>query len=183
MNAPATNVALPPAILRPPARSDGAALQQLIASCPPLDLNSTYAYLLLCEHHADTCVIAEADGQIAGAITGYRHPQRADTLFVWQVAVASDFRRQALAARMLEQLFANGSYRYLETTISPDNAPSHNLFRQFAERHGVALNTSPLFAAADFGSGNHQPEPLYRLGPWPQTNTEISNHPSTGAAS
>lgn len=168
MNAPITNVA-PLAVFRRPTRSDGDALHSLIASCPPLDLNSTYAYLLLCEHHAETCVIAESDGKIAGVITGYRHPQRPDTLFVWQVAVSPDFRRQALAARMLEQLFSNGRYRYIETTISPDNAPSHNLFQQFAERHGVPLDTSPLFAASDFGSGNHQAEPLYRLGPWPQT--------------
>lgn len=173
MNAPITNVA-PPAVFRQPTRSDGDALHSLIASCPPLDLNSTYAYLLLCEHHADTCVIAESAGKIAGVITGYRHPQRPDTLFVWQVAVSPEFRRQSLAARMLEQLFANGSsnggYRYIETTVSPDNAPSHNLFQQFAKRHGVALEISPLFAASDFGSGHHQAEPLYRLGPWSQTS-------------
>lgn len=34
-------------VLRPPERKDGAALHDLIASCPPLDLNSRYAYLLL----------------------------------------------------------------------------------------------------------------------------------------
>jgi L-2,4-diaminobutyric acid acetyltransferase len=60
--------------LRKPDRSDGADLHALIASCPPLDLNSRYAYLLLCEHHADTCVVAELNGRLVGAVTAYFLP-------------------------------------------------------------------------------------------------------------
>lgn len=174
-SAPGPAILQQPIILRQPTRSDGHALHQLIAACPPLDLNSAYAYLLLCEHYAPTCVLAQSGSQLAGAITGYRHPQRPDTLFVWQVAVAADFRRQALAARMLQHVFARDGYRYLETTISPDNAASHNLFQQFAQRHQVACNIKPFFAAADFGAGNHQEEPLYRLGPWPNPLTPITH--------
>ncbi|MGS0756553.1 hypothetical protein ACVBEH_19100 [Roseateles sp. GG27B] len=50
-------------------RRDGAALHRLIAACPPLDLNSIYAYLLLCLHHSQTSVVAEIDGQIVGTVT------------------------------------------------------------------------------------------------------------------
>ena len=40
-----------------PAVGDAKAIHALVGSCPPLDLNSTYAYLLLCAHFAETCVI------------------------------------------------------------------------------------------------------------------------------
>ena len=58
-------------ILRKPERQDGAAIHALIAACPPLDLNSVYAYLLLCEHHAKTYVIVQHSGATEGAITAY----------------------------------------------------------------------------------------------------------------
>ena len=74
--------------MRPPSRKDGAALHRLISECPPLDLNSLYAYLLLAEHFSDTCVLAEsAGGRIDGFISAYVLPDRPDVLFVWQVAV------------------------------------------------------------------------------------------------
>ena len=41
-----------------PQVAHGPAIHRLVAACKPLDLNSRYAYLLLCEHFARTCVIA-----------------------------------------------------------------------------------------------------------------------------
>jgi L-2,4-diaminobutyric acid acetyltransferase len=156
--------------LRQPERRDGAALHQLVASCPPLDLNSRYAYLLLCEHHASTSVVAEADGLIVGAITAYLPPAQPDTLFVWQVAVAPRMRGQGLGARMLDHLkqlcIAQGRLRWLETTISPSNDPSRTLFINFARRHGVGCTTATLFSASDFGESGHEEECLYKIGPW-----------------
>jgi hypothetical protein len=74
--------------MRLPTRKDGAAIHHLISECPPLDLNSLYAYLLLGEHFSDTCVLAEsAGGRINGFISAYVIPTRPDVLFVWQVAV------------------------------------------------------------------------------------------------
>lgn len=159
-------------ILRQPERRDGAALHELVASCPPLDLNSRYAYLLLCHHHARTCVIAEFGGTIVGAITAYVPPAQPDTLFVWQVAVAPHMRGQGLAAHMLDHLghqwLAQRQLRWLETTISPDNGPSQKLFTSFAERHGAGCTTVTLFSASDFGQSDHEEECLYRIGPWGQ---------------
>ena len=84
------------AVIRPVQKQDGAALHDLIAACPPLDLNSRYAYLLLCHHHAQTSVVAELDGVLVGAITAYIPPIQPDTLFVWQVAVAPASRGNSL---------------------------------------------------------------------------------------
>ncbi|MBX3666744.1 MAG: diaminobutyrate acetyltransferase, partial [Burkholderiales bacterium] len=93
-------------LLREPRITDGAAIHRLVRACPPLDLNSPYAYLLLCAHHAGSCVLAEQDAGPAGFVSAYRLPARADTVFVWQVAVAPAARGQGLALRMLEHLLA-----------------------------------------------------------------------------
>ena len=155
---------------RQPERRDGAVLYDLIAASPPLDLNSRYAYLLVCEHFADTSVIAEQDGAIVGAVTAYIPPTHPDTLFVWQVAVSEQMRGQRLASRMLEHLLTHciqpRCLRWMEATISPSNQASRNLFIQFAARHDVGTTTTSLFTARDFGSSQHEEEHLYRIGPW-----------------
>ena len=155
---------------RQPERRDGAVLHDLIAASPPLDLNSRYAYLLVCEHFAETSVIVEQDGVIVGAVTAYIPPTHPDTLFVWQVAVAESMRGRKLASRMLEHLLTRcvkpRRLRWMEATISPSNQASRNLFIQFAGRHDAGLTTTALFAARDFGSSTHEEEHLYRIGPW-----------------
>lgn len=160
------------ATLRKPTRSDGADLHDLIERCPPLDLNSRYAYLLMCEHHADTCVVAELDGRMVGAATAYFLPHRPNTLFVWQVAVAPGMQGQRLASRMLDQLVercaVDRGLHTIEATISPSNIASRKLFTSLATRHRVDIAGSLLFSAADFGAGEHEEEWLYQLGPWPR---------------
>jgi L-2,4-diaminobutyric acid acetyltransferase len=155
---------------RQPERRDGAVLHDLIAACPPLDLNSRYAYLLVCEHFADTSIIAEQDGVMVGAVTAYIPPTHPDTLFVWQVAVSAQMRGQKLASRMLEHLLSHcvrpRCLRWVEATISPSNEPSRKLFIQFAARHDAGVTTTPLFTARDFGNSQHEEELLYRIGPW-----------------
>ena len=149
---------------------DGPALHALVAACPPLDLNSHYAYMLLCEHHAQTSVVAYADDILVGAITGYVLPEQPDTLFVWQVAVAESARGQGLARQMLAHLLEHcitpRRLRWLETTISPSNAASHQLFTNFALRHDAGCSIATLFSAEAFGESGHEEERLYKIGPW-----------------
>src|SRR3546814_14353168 len=91
--------------LRAPRRSDGAALHRLVSEWPPLDVNSLYAYLLLCEHFSATCVVAEsAGGRTDGFVSAYLPPARPDVIFVWQVAVHSRARGQRLASAILCEL-------------------------------------------------------------------------------
>jgi L-2,4-diaminobutyric acid acetyltransferase len=159
-------------VLRPPKRRDGADLHDLIARCPPLDLNSRYAYLLLCEHHGATCIVAEAGGELVGAVTAYIRPaiepEEVSTLFIWQVAVAPHAQGQRLASRMLDQLTARCAvthrFHKIETTISPSNIGSQKLFDSYAKRFNIGITAQPYFAASDFGDGKHEEEWLYQLG-------------------
>lgn len=156
-------------VLRIPDRRDGAYLHDLIAVCPPLDLNSRYAYLMQCEHHANTCVVAEFNGELAGAITAYIPPSQPDTLFIWQVAVAPTMQGQRLGSRMLDSLTERCAHTHgfttIEATISPSNIGSQKLFASYARRHHVDIKGRPYLTAVDFGDGRHEEEWLYQIGP------------------
>jgi L-2,4-diaminobutyric acid acetyltransferase len=154
--------------LESPQRADGAAIHRLVASCKPLDLNSLYAYLLLCEHFAATCVVARSGSRIVGFISAYVPPARTDTAFVWQVAVDASMRGTGLATTMLRELLARpvvAGCRYLETTVSPSNTASRRLFQALARALRAQQTENLLFAEEDFGGENHECEMLIRIGP------------------
>ncbi len=154
---------------RRPRREDGAAVHSLIAACPPLDLNSPYAYLLLCTHFAGTSAVALHDGRVAGFVGGYLKPEDPSVLFIWQVATDPAVRGRGVGAGLLEAVLARPAcrqVRYLEATITPSNEGSWTLFRAFARTHGAPCQEAPAFGAADFGGSAHEPEHLLRIGPF-----------------
>lgn len=174
-SAPATDDgrgARPGAVLAEPTVGDGSALWEL-AKATGLDENSPYAYLMVCRDFARTSVAARADdGMLVGFVTGYRRPDVADTLFVWQVGVAGRARRSGLASAMLAHLrdrLVPEGVRYVEATVTPGNVASDRLFRRFAADAGAEVRRTPLFAASAFPAVDppHDAEALYRIGPLP----------------
>lgn len=144
---------------------------QLVAQCPPLDLNSTYLYLLLAEHFAHTCLVAEDAYGLAGMVSAYRPPQRPAVLFVWQVAVHPRARGQRLGLWMLHQLLQRDNLagiQWIEATVDPGNGPSRRLFSRLAASLGAPLNEMMMFTTAHFGCDAHAAEPLLRIGPYDQ---------------
>src|SRR5690625_7282512 len=160
-----------PLVLRAPSKSDGASIAKLIRSCPPLDINSTYAYLLLTEHFAQTCVVATKGDRVVGFISAYQPPSQPNVLFVWQVAVHPSMRGQRLALRMLEHLLErtySNEICYVETTVAPDNEASRRMIKRLAVQYETNIEEQPLFQAHHFEpSAEAQIEPLLRIGPIP----------------
>ena len=150
---------------RQPVLSDGHAIYQLIKSCPPLDLNSSYLYFLQASHFSDTCLVAEQNGQIVGFISAYYQPDNLQSFFVWQVAIAESARGQGLAKAMLLALLKrqpnDSIITQLTCTISPSNKASQGLFRSFADVHGLTINSLPFIKDIHFGDENHEAEDLY----------------------
>lgn len=152
---------------RKPILTDGHAIYQLIKSSPPLDLNSSYLYFLQASHFADTCIVAEQNGQIIGFLSAYFQPDKPQALFVWQVAVAESQRGRGLAKGLLLALLKNqpndSAMTEITCTISPSNKASQSLFKSFAKTHGLLLQTAPFINEAHFGEENHEAEDLYIL--------------------
>jgi len=139
----------------------------LVGASGVLDVNSPYAYLLVCSHFAATSVVAEREGALAGFVAAYACPERRDTVFVWQVGVAASARGCGLATRMLDRVVrCDPRFRYLEATITDSNHASWALFRGFARRRGAACREAEGFAATLFPPGlAHEAEVLVRIGP------------------
>ena len=152
--------------LRKPTLADGSDVWELISACKPLDENSMYFNLIQCDHFADTCILAEREGQIVGWISGHIPPEKPDALFVWQVAVSAEARGLGLAGRMLRALFDRpelAEVTRIETTITRDNKPSWALFRAFAKKRGGTLTYAPHFEKAAHFDGNHATEYLVNI--------------------
>lgn len=157
--------------IRRPAADDGAAVWNLVREAGGLDVNSAYAYILLCDRFAGTCAVAETGGRLAGFVSAFLQPDRPDTLFVWQIAVHPSARGRGIGASLLGALLrrpACAGVRRVEATVSPDNAASQALFRRFAQRLGAPLErlSGQGYAAGLFPAGTaHEDEWLFRIGP------------------
>ena len=154
-------------------------MQRLVAATGVLDVNSTYAYLLMATDFAASSVVAERDGDLCGLITGYHPPVRPEVLFVWQVAVAEGSQGTGLAATMLDALVdrvrrdRNGHPVTVEATVAPSNRPSRAFFAGFARRRGVPITELPHFTADLLDpDGAHEDEPILRIGPITATLAE-----------
>ena len=154
---------------REPRAGDGAAMWQVVREGGVLDENSSYAYILFADRFADTCVVAEHDGEVVGFVIAFRPPRDPDVIFVWQIGVHSRVRGQGLARRLLQYLVARDAcvgVRYMETNITADNVASQRLFRAFARDAGHSrVEVRPGYAETIFPNG-HESEDLYRIGPF-----------------
>lgn len=160
----------PNIIFRTPTVADGAGIWRIVQESGVLDLNSAYMYLLLSKDFADTCIVAERDNQLVGFATGYRPPKRPDSIFLWQIGIDAALRGQGLGKQLLIRFLLNEGAqdaKYLETTISPSNEASQNLFQGLARDLKTNCDVSPGFTEQQFPSG-HEAEELYRIGPLSQ---------------
>ena len=142
---------------------------RLINRCPPLDSNSSYCNFLQCGHFSDTSVAAVSEGEIIGFISGYRLPERPNTLFIWQVAVDEVARGQGLASRMLLNILSRTScegVEFLETTITESNQASWTLFRSLAKKLSADIQSSLWLDEKTHFEGQHDSEDLVRIGPF-----------------
>jgi L-2,4-diaminobutyric acid acetyltransferase len=156
-------------VITKPELADGMAVSRLVASCPPLDTNSEYCNFLQCGHFLNTSVAAKQDDRLIGFISGYLLPERPDTLFIWQVAVAQEARGNGLASKMLEHILARSNctdVNYLETTITESNEASWALFKGMASKLSTQENSSIWLEKDEHFEGEHASESLVRIGPF-----------------
>ncbi|WP_020006303.1 diaminobutyrate acetyltransferase [Salinicoccus albus] len=153
---------------RKPSKDDGAAVWALIEQTGVLDLNSSYSYLMWCEIFSETSIVTERDGETVGFISGFIHPDKPNTLFIWQVAVNESERGNGLGTKMLFQLLNRDrceAIEYVEATVSPSNKPSQNLFQGLAKKLDTDCDVGDYFSSDEFPGEGHEDELLFKIGP------------------
>jgi len=154
--------------LRSPLPEDGVAVNRLVERCSPLDPNSLYCNLLQCSHFSRTSIAAILNGELVGFISGYCLPEKANTLFIWQVAVDESARGIGLAGKMIASLLERESCKavdFIETTITEENQASWCLFEGVARRLNAKLKRSILFDKTAHLNNEHASEVLVKIGP------------------
>ncbi len=146
-----------------PTTADGLGMWRAAIAADGLDVNSAYAYVLWAHDFADTSAVARHDGEVVAFCTGYRRPSEPSTLFVWQVAVRPDHRRQGLGRRLLDALVDRmPDLTAIEATVTASNGASLALFDGLAMDHGGPSEISPLFGPGSLPD-DHEPEDLVRV--------------------
>ncbi len=158
-------------LVRPTRLEDGAAAYGLVKACPGMDINSLYAYLMLCKEFSRTSRMAFRDGKPIGYVCGFRPPQRPEAVFIWQIVVSPDAQGTGVGGKMLHDLAAGlsqtkESISYVEATVAGDNQASRGLFGGLAQKLGAPLREEPYLAEGHFGGHDHPAEPLIRIGPF-----------------
>ncbi len=138
----------------------------LTANRPYVGLNSRYTYFILAKDFADTCVVAEHEGKIVAFSSGYISPNKKDTFFSWEAVVHEDFRGNNLQKLMLLHQIAGKRVKYFEGTINPSNEASKKSFRGLAQLLKTKCEENMLFNGDDFENDGHEPEILFRIGPF-----------------
>ncbi|MGI8983091.1 MAG: diaminobutyrate acetyltransferase [Acidimicrobiales bacterium] len=158
---------------------DAGDMWRLAAEATTLDTNSPYAYLLVGTHFASTSAVAvdREGGGLAGFASAYRLPDDRDVLFVWQIAVRSDWRGCGLGSRLLLHLLSRpGSrgVRHVQATVTPSNSASSRLFQSFARSLGAQWTAAEQYPADLFPGEGHEPEVLHRVGPFSTPTQEVT---------
>lgn len=156
---------------RAPTVTDGAEMWRLARDSGVLEVNTAYSYLLLGQHFADTCVVAERDGRVVAFVSAFVSPSAHDTVFVWQVAVDADDRGHGVARKLVHHLLARPAcrrVRRLEATVAPSNTAARALFESVARDLEVPFSVYPGFDAELFPGDGREREELIRIGPLPR---------------
>jgi len=161
-----------PTTIRQARHGDGGAIWEVVRDSGTLDVNTSYAYMLLAAHFGDTCAIAERDGRPVGMATGYQVPGRPDAVFLWQIGMRPEAQGQGLGKRLIQHFLwlpgALNSNR-LETTITVANAASRALFQSVAKALNTNCHVSPFFTEELFPDPGHEAEELFEIGPFDRT--------------
>jgi L-2,4-diaminobutyric acid acetyltransferase len=156
-------------VIRPPCVTDGASVNALIASCPPLDRNSLYCNLLQCTHFSATSALAEQEGKVIGFASGYRLPDEPETLFIWQVAVDRIARGRALGKHLIFDILSRpvcADVSMLKTTVTQSNSASQAMFDKTAAVLDAPHRRTLLFDRDRHLGGSHSSEFLISIGPF-----------------
>lgn len=159
---------------RSPSKSDGAKIWSIVKDSGKLDVNTPYFYATMSHWFSSSCMLVEDvhNNCLVGVIIGFRQPENPNTLFIWQITVAKEYRGQEIALKLVDKLASEADIQYVEATIAPSNAASRRLFEKWAAKQQAAIEKSEGFGVEIFPNEAHEQEDLYRIGPLKNIETK-----------
>jgi len=149
-----------------PTKKNGVAITKLVERCPPLDLNSTYHYLIQSHYFSSSCSIAFDNDKLIAFVSGFINPSKNNVLFIWQVAIDEDCRGKGLGIELIEfRLKQHKNINSIETTITKKNTASRRMFQKFCDKYKTRLSELILFDKEQDFSNECDSEILLKIGP------------------
>ena len=150
-----------------PTKKNGSAVARLIERCPPLDLNSTYHYLIQSHYFNRTCSVAFEGEKVVAFVSGFIKPVNENCLFIWQVAIDESYRGKSLGIELIEFLLdQNKDVNIIETTITKNNIASRRMFQKIVKKYETTMSEETLFDKKEDFSSEHDSEMLITIGPF-----------------
>jgi L-2,4-diaminobutyric acid acetyltransferase len=145
--------------------ADVEGIVQFVASCPPLDLHTSFTYWVTFKYWGDLCFVALMGERIVGYASAIGSGRDDATLYLWQVGVVDELRSSGLAQRLIESVADAGGqhgFRKLEVSIASDNEASLRAFSRFAASLGQSLDRCGEVSFEE-ASGKSVREDIYAL--------------------
>lgn len=147
-----------------PTKKNGSAVAKLIRCCPPLDLNSTYHYLIQSHYFNQTCSVAFQGEKVIAFVSGFINPANKNCLFIWQVAIDESFRGKGLGIELIEFLLdQNKDVNTIETSITKNNIASRRMFQKIVKKYEATMYEEILFDKHEDFSNEHESEILVTI--------------------
>ncbi len=110
----------------------------LVRLCKPLVLHNDFTYWILFKYFGDTCFVIAGDDKIVGYVSGVTSTAQKGVLYLWQIAIAPDYRGKNYAKFLIEKMLnvaRKKKCKSLQFSVSPKNEASFSLFSRFAGKH------------------------------------------------
>ena len=150
-----------------PRKEDGISVAELIKRCPPLDLNSTYHYLIQSHYFSKTCSFAFDNKKVVAFVSGFINSSKNNSLFIWQVAIDENYRGKELGIELIEFILnQNKNLDSIETTVTKNNISSRRMFQKICEKYKSRISELILFDKEKDFANKHDSEMLIKIGPF-----------------
>ncbi len=114
----------------------------LLNDCRPYVLpHHDYLYWILSNYYQSSCFVCEKSDRLIGFVSGLPSVDQS-SVFIWQICVHPDYRRQDVAntlLRMLHEASEKNGFHHLQLSITRENSTSLRMFKKFSAENSLTI--------------------------------------------
>lgn len=117
---------------------DAPIIMEMAKNNPPLEEHTPYTYWVMCSYCNRCSYALFVDNQIIGYVMCVENP---NTVFIWQLCVLPEFRKNGYATILLNEVFdlAKTLHKNIQMTIEDDNAASVGCFQKICTKYQCTM--------------------------------------------